>query len=144
MSLNFLLLAQQPPIDDAAAGAMVAGVLGFYLFCFLIFLAIAFIPIIAMLVGMWKVFEKAGHPGWAAIVPYYNMYILNEIAGKDIMWFIFTFVPCLNLVAIVVICMDVAKNFGKDPAYGIGLALLGFVFFPILGFSDAQYRPMRH
>jgi hypothetical protein len=142
MSFNLLLLAQEDLNPAAAAG--VIGILGAYLFCIFIFLAIAFIPIIAMLAGMWKVFEKAGQPGWAAIVPIYNMYVLNEIAGKDVMWFILCLVPCVQIVAQIVICMDLAKNFGKDPAYGVGLALLGFIFFPILGFSDAQYRPMRH
>lgn len=142
--LTLPLLAQQDPDLDAARAAGVAGVVGVYLFCIFVFFLLALIPAIAMIVGMWKIFEKAGHPGWAAIVPYYNMYILNEIACKDIMWFIFTLIPCLNFVAMIVICMDVAKNFRKDPAYGVGMALLPFIFMPMLGFSDARYTPMKH
>lgn len=140
MSFNLLLLAQDDLNPAAAAG--VIGILGAQLFCIFILMLIAMIPAIAMMAGMWKLFEKAGHPGWAAIVPIYKWYIMNEIAGKDVMWFILTLVPCANIVAIFVISMDAAKNFGKDPAYGVGLALLPFIFFPILGFSDAQYRPM--
>ena len=127
-----LLLAQ----EDAGGAAGAAG--GFLCICFfwLIWLAI----VIVAIAGMWKVFEKAGKPGWAAIIPIYNMFVLNEIAGKEILWFILTLIPCVNIVAIIVICMDVAKNFGKDPIYGVGLALLPMIFFPLLGFSDARYQ----
>src|SRR6186997_2704010 len=109
---NVLLFAQNPDADAAAAVGVMAILAGYFI-CILFVIAISLIPTIAMIVGMWKVFEKAGHPGWAAIVPYYNYYILNEIAGKDVMWFILTIIPCVQLVAIVVINMDVARNFGK-------------------------------
>jgi len=91
---------------------------------------------------MWKVFEKAGQPGWAAIVPIYNGYVLTcEIAKKDIVWFlVITFVPFVGLVAWILVAMEVGKKFGKEGGYGVGLALLPFIFFPMLGFSDAQYQ----
>jgi Family of unknown function (DUF5684) len=125
------LLAQN---DDA--GGAIAALMGLACNCamFLVF-------VVPTLAGMWKVFEKAGKPGWAAIVPFYNTYLLTEIAGKEIIWFVLTLLPCINIVAAFVICLDVAKNFGKGPGFGIGLVLLPFVFFPLLGFSDARYQP---
>lgn len=101
----------------------------------LIYLAI----VVLVIIGFWKVFVKAGKPGWAAIVPIYNLIILLEIAGKPIWWIVLFFIPIANLVAAILIGIAVAEAFGKTPGFGIGLALLGFVFYPILGFGDAQY-----
>lgn len=96
--------------------------------------------IVAIIAAMWKVFEKAGQPGWAAIVPFYNTYVLTcEIAKKEILWFILQFVPFVGIVAWIMVSIDVARKFGKSEAFGIGLAFLPFVFYPMLGFGDAQY-----
>lgn len=92
-----------------------------------------------VIAGMWKLFVKAGQPGWAAIVPIYNTYVLTQIAGRPILWFILTFVPCVNIVAAILIMIDIAKSFGKSTGYAIGMILLPFIFIPMLGFSDAQY-----
>jgi hypothetical protein len=132
MSLIPVLLAQ----NEDAAGALGA-LCGLVCQCGIF--AVFVVPAIA---GMWKIFEKAGKPGWAAIIPFYNMFVLTEVARKEILWFVLTLIPCVNIVALIVICIDVAKRFGKDPAYGIGLALLPFIFFPLLGFSEARYQPM--
>jgi hypothetical protein len=96
--------------------------------------------VIAVIAGVWKVFEKAGKPGWAAIIPIYNIIVLLEIAGKPLWWIILFFIPIANLVASILVGLAVARNFGKSDGFGIGLALLGFIFFPILGFSQAQYQ----
>lgn len=98
------------------------------------------IVIVGIIAGFWKVFEKAGKPGWAAIIPIYNLIVLLEIAGKPLWWIVLCLIPVVNLVAAVLIGIAVAKNFGKSDAFGVGLGLLGFVFFPILGFGDAQYQ----
>jgi hypothetical protein len=128
----FPLLAQ----NDEAAGALGA-LCGLVCNC-----AIILVVVVPTIAGMWKTFEKAGQPGWAAIVPFYNMYVLTvEIARKEILWFILMFVPCINIVAVILVCIDVAKNFGKGPGFGVGLALLSPIFFCILGFSDARYQP---
>jgi Family of unknown function (DUF5684) len=96
--------------------------------------------IVVIIVGMWKVFEKAGEPGWAAIVPFYNVYVLTcKIAQKEILWFILFFIPIVNIIAAIVVSIEVAQKFGKGAGFGIGLALLGFIFYPILGFGPAQY-----
>ncbi|MBA4189897.1 MAG: signal peptidase I [Planctomycetaceae bacterium] len=100
---------------------------------------LAFVVII--IASLWKVFEKAGQPGWAAIVPFYNLYILTcEIAKKEILWFILMFIPLVNIVASVLVSIEVAKKFGKSELYGVGLAFLGFIFYPMLAFSDAKYQ----
>ena len=96
--------------------------------------------VIAVIAGVWKVFEKAGKPGWAAIIPIYNLIVLLEIAGKPLWWVILFFIPIADLVAAMLVGLAIARNFGKSDGFGIGLALLGFIFFPILGFSQAQYQ----
>lgn len=107
---------------------------------------IIYLLIFAFIVAAWwKVFEKAGKPGWAAIVPIYNVVVLLEIAGRPVWWVILLFIPLVNLAVSVIIGIDVAKAFGKGTGFGVGLALLGFIFYPILGFGDATYqRGMSH
>jgi hypothetical protein len=90
-------------------------------------------------VSLWKIFEKAGKPGWAGIVPFYNMIVLLEIVGRPLWWIVLLLVPCVGIVVAILLCIDLAKAFGKSPAYGVGLALLGFIFFPMLALSDARY-----
>jgi hypothetical protein len=88
--------------------------------------------------GMWKTFTKAGQPGWAAIIPIYNTYVLVcEIADRGVLWLLLSlFIPFAFIIPLI----DVAKAFGKGAGYGLGLFFFGFVFFPLLGFGDAQYR----
>ncbi len=101
-----------------------------------------FIPILVfMAVCMWKVFVKAGQEGWKALVPIYNIYVLTvDIAGKDTTTFILRFIPIINIYAAIVTYMALAKSFGKDEGFGIGLFFLGIVFFPWMAFSkDIKY-----
>ena len=94
---------------------------------------------ILMVVASWKVFEKAGQPGWACLIPFYNAYIFLVIAGKPGWWLLLLLVPLVNIIFGVIACIAFAKKFGKDTLYGIGLALLGIVFFPLLAWGDAEY-----
>lgn len=103
-----------------------------------IIIALAFV--IFIIAALWKVFKKAGYNGWEAIVPIYNYYILTKIGGKEWWWTILMCIPYVNIIAMIVVSIGVAKNFGKGTGFGVGLALLGFVFWPILGFGDAQYQ----
>lgn len=95
---------------------------------------------IVVIAGIWKVFTKAGQPGWAAIVPFYNVYVMLQIANKPTWWMVLFFVPFANIVVAILVSIGIAEKFGKSSGYGIGLALLGFIFYPMLGFSDAQYN----
>jgi hypothetical protein len=97
------------------------------------------VVVVAVIAGMWKVFVKAGKPGWACIVPIYNIIVLLEIAGRPIWWIVLLFIPIANLIVLILVALDVAKAFGKGTGFGLGLAFLGFIFYPILGFSDATY-----
>jgi hypothetical protein len=95
--------------------------------------------IVAALAGLWKTFEKMGKPGWNGIVPIYNIILILQEVGKPLWWIVLFFIPIVNVVAAILVMMPFAQKFGKSQAFGIGLALLGFIFFPILGFGDAQY-----
>ncbi|ANE52709.1 DUF5684 domain-containing protein [Flavisolibacter tropicus] len=107
---------------------------------FLLFLILfAFAFVIFLIASQWKVFEKAGQPGWACIVPIYNTYVLLKIAGKPGWWLLLLFVPFVNIVFAIWTVNMISKSFGKDEGFTAGLILLGFVFWPILGFGSAQY-----
>ena len=93
-----------------------------------------------MLVSYWKVFIKAGQPGWGILIPIYNIYLLLKIAGRPGWWLILYLIPFVNIVIAILVCIDIAKNFGKDAAFGIGLAFLGIIFYPILAFGSAEYK----
>jgi len=93
-----------------------------------------------VIVAMWKVFTKAGRPGWAAIIPIYNMYVWCKIVGRPGWWVILMLIPLVNIIIGIIVCIDLAKSFGKGVGFGIGIALLGIIFLPILGFGSAQYQ----
>jgi hypothetical protein len=98
---------------------------------------------VLILAGMWQVFAKAGQPGWAAIVPIYNIIVLLQIGGKPWWWVLLFLIPVINIVMAVLVGVAIAKSFGKSDAFGVGLGLLGFIFYPILGFGDAQYQGIK-
>ncbi len=124
------LLAQSEYQSTSGGGGAIFGLIGG-----LIWLAV----MVFLIAGLWKVFAKAGKPGWAAIVPIYNIIVLLEIVGKPVWWIVFFFIPFVNFIIIILIMIALAKSFGKGVGYGIGCVLLGFIFIPLLGFSDAKY-----
>ena len=91
-------------------------------------------------VAMWKVFTKAGHPGWACLIPIYNIYVLCKIADKPGWWVVLMFIPIVNIIIAVLVSLGVAANFGKGAGFAIGLVFLPIIFYPILAFSSAQHR----
>jgi len=117
--------------NTGGAAAGIAGMIGL-----LIYLAI----IVLVIAGMWKMFTKAGQPGWAAIIPILNLYFICKIAGRPGWWLILMFIPIVSLVIAIIVMLDLAKSFGKGVGFAIGLILLGFIFIPILGFGSAQYQ----
>lgn len=121
---------------DEAYAAAATGVLMVY---FLIVLVIAVIS----LVGMWKIFVKAGKPGWGAIIPFYNTYCLFEMSFGTGWLFLLTFVPCVNAVILIIMWIKLAQAFGKGAAFGLGILFFPFVFLPMLGFGDAQFTGPR-
>lgn len=89
---------------------------------------------------MWKVFTKAGKPGWAAIVPIYNTIVILEIVGKPIWWIILCLIPFVNIIVFLIILNELSKCFGRGVGTTLGLVFLPFIFWPILGFGSAQYQ----
>ena len=102
----------------------------------ILYLAIA----VFMIASVWKVFVKAGKPGWAVLIPIYNFIVLIEIVGKQTWWVILLFVPFVNYIILVWITNLLSKSFGKDVGFTLGLLFLGIIFFPILGFGSAEYK----
>jgi hypothetical protein len=98
------------------------------------------IVIVFLIAAMWKVFEKAGQPGWAAIIPIYNIYMMLKIGGKPGWWLLLFFIPLVNIVFLIWMYNMVSKSFGKDEGFTAGLVILGFIFWPILGFGSAKYE----
>lgn len=96
--------------------------------------------IIFILVAYWKIFEKAGKPGWAAIIPIYNIIILLEIVGKPWWWLILMLIPIVNIVVAIIVLHRLSLSFGNGVGFTLGLLFLGIIFFPILGFGSAKYQ----
>jgi uncharacterized membrane protein YhaH (DUF805 family) len=103
-------------------------------------LIISLLIALLMIVAMWKVFTKAGQPGWASIIPIYNLYIWCKIVGRPWWWILLMLIPFVNFIVGIILCIDLAKSFGEGAGFGIGLALLAIIFWPILGFGSAQYQ----
>tara|TARA_A100001391_G_scaffold152039_2_gene109852 strand:+ start:2116 stop:2511 length:396 start_codon:yes stop_codon:yes gene_type:complete len=120
--------------QNNAAGSAAMGI-GF-LFGMMIYLAI----IILIIVGGWKMFAKAGQPGWAVLIPIFNTYILCKIVGRPGWWVILMLIPIVSLVIAIILMIDLAKSFGRGTGTAVGLILLGFIFVPILGFGSAEYH----
>lgn len=93
-----------------------------------------------MIASMWKVFEKAGQPGWACIIPIYNIYIMTQIAKKPGWWTVLMLIPYIGLIWSIWVQNMISKNFGKSEGFTIGMIFLPFIFWPILGFGDATYE----
>ena len=105
-------------------------------------LIVFLVVIIFYIAAFWRIFTKAGEPGWGAIVPIYNLYLYCKISGRPEWWLILFFIPLVNIVIGLIVAMDLAKAFGKSSGFGIGIWLLSFIFVPILAFGSAQYtRP---
>ncbi|MHB1345731.1 MAG: DUF5684 domain-containing protein [Thermoleophilia bacterium] len=112
------------------AGSAFAGLFGT-----LIWLAL----MVVMIAGMWRLFTKAGEPGWAAIIPIYNIIVLLKIIGRPAWWIVLFFIPLVNFVIAIMMYDGLSKSFGKGTGFTIGLIFLGPIFLMILGFGSARY-----
>lgn len=118
--------------SGSTGAALVFG--GFYLFFYILFIALA-------IVAAWKIFAKAGEAGWKAIIPFYNLYILLKIVGRPGWWLILYFIPFINLVISLVVAIDLAKSFGKSDVFGVvGLWLFSIIGHLMLAFGSAEYK----
>jgi hypothetical protein len=94
--------------------------------------------VVLMIASMWRVFAKAGQPGWASIIPIYNWIVWCKIVGRPA-WWVLLLLICFPIFYII-LCIDLAKSFGKGGGFAVGLILLSIIFFPILGFGGARYQ----
>jgi hypothetical protein len=92
-----------------------------------------------MIATMWKVNEKGGKPGWAAVVPIYNEVVLLQMAGKSGWWVLLYLIPLVNIVVYFIARIDLAKSFGRGVGFGLGLIFVPVIFFPILAWDDPEY-----
>jgi hypothetical protein len=127
------LIGLQEDFGGGGGGLLAAG-------CGMVMFLVWAVVIVAVIAGLWKVFVKAGKPGWAAIVPIYNIIVMLEIVGKPIWWIVLMLIPIVNIVVAIIVSIALAEKFGKSAPFGIGIALLGFIFIPILGFGDSRYQ----
>lgn len=100
-----------------------------------VILAIAVFAIVCM----WKIFTKAGQPGWASIIPFYNYYVLFEIAWGNGLLFLLMFIPVANFVVMIILWVKLSQSFGYSAAFAIGLLFLPIIFLPILAFGSSRY-----
>ncbi|HKQ88577.1 MAG TPA: DUF5684 domain-containing protein [Candidatus Acidoferrales bacterium] len=132
MSISALLLQ-----NDAAQNALAGGMAAIGGMMLLFWLAVA----VVCIVGMWKVFVKAGQPGWAVLIPFYNVYVMLQIAGRPGWWLLLFFVPLVNIAIAIVVAIDIAKAFGQSAVFGVVLLfLLSAIGYLVLGFGNYQYR----
>ncbi len=117
--------------EVAAAGTAMFSVFALFYLAFAVFL----------IISLWKLFVKAGKPGWAALIPIYNIVVMLEIVGRPVWWvLLIIFVPLLNVWLTIVMYLDLAKSFGKSLGFGIVSLFFPYVTIPILAFGKSQYQ----
>ncbi len=117
------------------ADVLTAATAGFLIVGYIVSLALT----ILLIVAQWKIFVKAGKPGWGAIVPFYNLYCLFDMSFGNGWLFLLTFVPCVGVVMNIIMYVKLSQAFGMSGAFAVGLIFLPYIFMPILGFGGARY-----
>ena len=117
------------PFEDIPGGGLILALSIYFIIAFNLFL----------ITSAWIVFAKADEPGWACLLPIYNVILLLKIAGKPWWWFLLYMLPVVGVVISIIHMIALAEAFGKGAGYGIGLVFLGFIFLPLLAFGDAEY-----
>lgn len=120
-------------MEASVNGSLVNPVLGTAYFI------VMFVFALIVIVSGWKVFEKAKLPGWGVLIPFYNIYLFFKMAGVPAWAWSMIFPPVMGILMLIA-NFKVAEKFGKDAGFGAGLAFLGFIFYPMLAFGDAEYK----
>lgn len=132
MTMIPALFLQPDDTSTAVAGGLLA--MGGVMMIVMLAIAVVFI------IGAWKMFVKAGQPGWAILVPFYNLYILLKIIGRPAWWIVLCLIPFVNIVIMIIIAIDLAKAFGQSAVFGVVLLfLLGGIGYLVLGFGNYRY-----
>lgn len=130
------LISENPNLISANTTGDLSAVPTWY---WILMLVIAIVGIVAM----WKIFQKAGKPGWHSIVPFLNAYDEFEIAGYNGWMFLLMFVPIVNIVMFILVVLGIAKNFGKSVGFAIGMIFLSLIFMLILAFDNSTYNKVQ-
>lgn len=102
--------------------------------------ALVLLPLLLLYkTAKWIVFVKAGRPGWAALIPFYSRYVLLDIVKKPKWWLVFMLLPPIGLVFSLIVSIRLAKAFRHGAGFALGLMCFGFIFYPILAFTEAEY-----
>lgn len=104
-----------------------------------IFIALIVALAATLIVSLWHIFAKAGRPGWASLIPLYNVIVLLNLIGRPWWYVVFVFIPGANAVLAVILCFGAARSFGKGWPFALGMILLPFIFLPVLAFGSARY-----
>jgi len=110
--------------------------MGFLVFAYVLSVAVG----IFLLIAQWKIYSKGNKPGWACLIPIYNIIALLEIVGKPWWWLLLFLIPGVNIIFLIWMMNLLSLSFGKSEGFTIGLLLLPFIFYPILGFGSAKYQ----
>jgi ABC-type Na+ efflux pump permease subunit len=119
--------------DYSAAGS--GGIMALLGAFALVYLAI----LVLMVISFWKIFTKAGKPGWAAIIPIYNLVVFLEIVNKPVWWIILILIPIVNIVILIILTHRLSLSFGQSTGFTILLLFVGIVGYPLLAFGDYKY-----
>lgn len=130
----FAILFLQPHNFDGEGGTVAC--CGGGLVFFIVFVFGILLPYVCL----WKIFVKAGKPGWAAIIPIYNLIILCEIVGRPTIWVVYCLIPVVNIVCGIILLVDLVKSFEKEPVWVLGLLFLPVIFYPMLAFGSSEYK----
>jgi hypothetical protein len=104
------------------------------------FLVIYFLIVVVSIASMWVIYTKAGQPGWAAIVPFYNLVVMCWIIGRPGWWWLLMMIPIAGIVFAIMMVVELAGKFGKGGGFAVGMIFLPFIFYPLLAFGDAEYE----
>jgi len=122
--------------SDFSSAAGLGGLLAFSGVMMLICLAF----LVVFIIAGWKVFTKAGKPGWAVLIPIYNSWVILQIVGRPGWWLLLLFIPIVNLVVLLIVMIDLAKSFGQSAVFGVVLlCLFSAIGWLVLGFGNYQY-----
>ena len=105
----------------------------------LIFMLVILAVVVFYIACIWKIFTKAGQPGWAAIIPIYNIIVYLQVCQRPVWWIILYIIPFVNIVIAIILLFDLARVVGRSGAFAVGLWFLGVIFLPILAFGDSRY-----
>lgn len=125
-------------VDTTYGLSTTSGLTGVFASMGILIVILFIISYVLIIISLWKIFKKAGKPGWASIIPIYNIYVICQIAEKKWWNILLLLIPIANIYAMIVLYNGLAKKFGKNEGFVVGMILLPIIFFPILAFSGSE------